>query len=149
MADDTINLGYVGDEELGELYTESALFLFPTLYEGFGLPALEAMAAGLPVVASSVSSIPEVVGDAGELFDPLSIAAGTRAVLSVLENEERGRALSRAGLERAKLFTWERTARATVEGYRIADALRRSARAGRPSAAECNSVSREVNGPHL
>jgi glycosyltransferase involved in cell wall biosynthesis len=149
MADDTINLGYVGDEELGELYTESALFLFPTLYEGFGLPALEAMAAGLPVVASSVSSIPEVVGDAGELFDPLSIAAGTRAVLSVLENEERARALSRAGLERAKLFTWERTARATVEGYRIAHALRCSGRAGRPPVAECNSVSREVNGSHL
>lgn len=122
MVSDTINLGYVGDDELGELYTESALFLFPTLYEGFGLPALEAMAAGLPVVASSTSSVPEVVGDAGVLFDPLSISDGARAVLSVLESAERGNALSIAGRERARLFTWERTGQTTLEGYRRADA---------------------------
>ena len=123
MARDTVILGYVADEELKELYAESALFLFPTLYEGFGLPALEAMAAGLPVVGSNTSSIPEVVGDTGVLFDPLSIEAGAKAVLSVLDNESAQRTLSAAGVERARFFTWEHTGKATVDGYKRAHAL--------------------------
>jgi glycosyltransferase involved in cell wall biosynthesis len=149
MAKDTINLGYVGDEELGDLYTESALFLFPTLYEGFGLPALEAMAAGLPVVGSSTSSIPEVVGEAGELFNPLSISDGARAVLAVLENEERGRFLSARGIERAKLFSWERTARATVEGYRAAYGLLQSQGAATGRALAHAPAAREVDSSRL
>lgn len=123
MARDAVVLGYVADDELKELYAESSLFLFPTLYEGFGLPALEAMAAGLPVVGSNTSSIPEVVGDTGVLFNPLSIEAGAQAVLSVLEDESAQRALSIAGVERARLFTWERTGKATVEGYKRAHGL--------------------------
>lgn len=123
MVRDTVVLGYVADDELKELYAESALFLFPTLYEGFGLPALEAMAAGLPVVGSNTSSIPEVVGDTGVLFDPLSIEAGAAAVLSVLDDESAQRTLSEGGVERARLFTWEHTGRATIEGYKRAHAL--------------------------
>jgi glycosyltransferase involved in cell wall biosynthesis len=114
MERDVVSLGYVPDEDLEELYTESALFLFPTLYEGFGLPALEAMAAGLPVVASNTSSIPEVVGDAGLLFNPLSVDEGARAVIEVLESRQAQEELSRAGIARARAFTWERTGRTTL-----------------------------------
>jgi glycosyltransferase involved in cell wall biosynthesis len=123
MVRDTVILGYVADNDLQELYAQSAVFLFPTLYEGFGLPALEAMAAGLPVVGSHTSSIPEVVGDAGVLFDPLSIEAGAKAVLSVLDDDAAQRSLSVAGVERARRFTWEHTGKATVEGYKRAHAL--------------------------
>lgn len=131
MERDTISLGYVPDEDLKELYAESALFLFPTLYEGFGLPALEAMAAGLPVVASNTSSIPEVVGDAGRLFNPLSVDEGAKAVMEVLESRDTQQELSRAGIARARTFTWERTGRATLEGYKRAyEILRLKAEGG-------------------
>lgn len=122
MERDTVSLGYVPDEDLMELYAESEIFLFPTLYEGFGLPALEAMAAGLPVVGSNTSSIPEVVGDAGRLFNPVSIDEGARAVVELLENGDARDRFSSAGVERARTFTWERTGRATLEGYRRAHA---------------------------
>lgn len=126
MERDVVSLGYVPDEDLEELYTESALFLFPTLYEGFGLPALEAMAAGLPVVASNTSSIPEVVGGAGLLFNPLSVDEGARAVIEVLESTQAQEELSRAGIARARAFTWERTGRTTLEGYKRAYEILRS-----------------------
>ena len=90
------------------------------------MPALEAMAAGLPVVASNTSSIPEVVGDAGLLFNPLSIDDGARAVVEVLESRDSQEALSRAGVARARAFTWERTGRATLEGYKRAHEILRS-----------------------
>jgi glycosyltransferase involved in cell wall biosynthesis len=126
MERDVVSLGYVPDEDLEQLYTESSLFLFPTLYEGFGLPALEAMAAGLPVVASNTSSIPEVVGDAGLLFNPLSVDEGARAVIEVLESRQAQEELSRAGIARARAFTWERTGRTTLEGYKRAYEILRS-----------------------
>jgi glycosyltransferase involved in cell wall biosynthesis len=126
MERDTISLGYVPDDDLKELYAESSLFLFPTLYEGFGLPALEAMAAGLPVVASNTSSIPEVVGDAGLLFNPLSVDDGARAIVEVLDSRNTQEALSRAGIARARLFTWERTGRTTLEGYKRAHEILQS-----------------------
>jgi glycosyltransferase involved in cell wall biosynthesis len=131
MERDAVSLGYVPDEDLKELYAVSSLFLFPTLYEGFGLPALEAMAAGLPVVASNTSCIPEVVGDAGRLFDPLSIDEGARAVVEVLESTATREALSLAGVARARTFTWERTGRATLEGYNRAHELSRIRDTGR------------------
>jgi len=150
MAHDTVVLGFVADDELKELYAESALFLFPTLYEGFGLPALEAMAAGLPVVGSNTSSIPEVVGDTGVLFDPLSIEAGAKAVLSVLDDESAQRSLSVAGVERARLFTWEHTGRATVEGYKRAHALLDQGRTvKRVSGSTANTSSLEAKGAWL
>jgi glycosyltransferase involved in cell wall biosynthesis len=120
MERDAVSLGYVPDDELKELYAESALFLFPTLYEGFGLPALEAMAAGLPVVASNTSSIPEVVGDSGYLFDPVSIDDGARGVIALLESRDTHERFSHAGITRARNFTWERTGKATLEGYKRA-----------------------------
>ncbi len=123
MERDAVSLGYVPDDDLKELYAESSLFLFPTLYEGFGLPALEAMAAGLPVVGSNTSSIPEVVGEAGRLFNPLRIDDGARAVVELLEDGAMRETLARAGIARARTFTWERTGRATLEGYKRAHAL--------------------------
>jgi len=122
MGLDTVSLGYVPDDDLKELYAESEIFLFPTLYEGFGLPALEAMATGLPVVGSNTSSIPEVVGDAGRLFNPLSIDEGARAVVELLEDAQAREWYRRAGIERARTFTWERTGHATLEGYKRAHA---------------------------
>jgi glycosyltransferase involved in cell wall biosynthesis len=117
-------LGSVSLQELVDLYSAAEAFLYPTYYEGFGLPVLEAMACGLPVVASSRSSVPEVVGDAGLLAEPDDHDGFAGAVLRVLgDSGLRQRCRSR-GLERASRFTWEATARGTVEVYR--EALRRS-----------------------
>lgn len=135
MERDTISLGYVPDGELKDLYAESDLFLFPSLYEGFGLPALEAMAAGVPVVAANTSSLPEVVGDTGVLFDPLRVDDGVRAVLSVLFESGVSDRLSAAGEQRARSFTWEQTGRLTLSGYtQAAELLGSSVRARRTSA---------------
>lgn len=120
MQNDCISLGYVPDEELRKLYCESELFLFPSLYEGFGLPPLEAMAAGLPVVCSSASSLPEVVGDCGVLFDPVSVEEGVRGVLSILEDKQRAATVSQSAEQRARYFTWEKTGKATIEAYKCA-----------------------------
>ncbi len=123
MERDTVNLGFVQDEDLSSLYAESAVFLFPTLYEGFGLPALEAMAVGLPVVCSNTSSLPEVVGDAGVLFEPLDLEAGAQGVLSILKDENFAQDLSERGVQRAAQFTWERTAALTEGAYLRAQEL--------------------------
>jgi glycosyltransferase involved in cell wall biosynthesis len=120
MASDTVTLGYVPDDDLRALYAESSLFLFPSLYEGFGLPVLEAMAAGLPVVCSNVSSMPEVLGDAGLTFAPTDVRAGAKAVLELLRNKEQAGQLSEIGVARARTFTWERTGRLTIDAYRAA-----------------------------
>ncbi|MEW5927537.1 MAG: glycosyltransferase family 1 protein [Gemmatimonadota bacterium] len=112
------------DEELRSLYAGSEALLFPSLYEGFGLPALEAMAAGAPVVASDRSSLPEVVGDAGLLAGPEDPAAMADAVRRLRRDPELRARLVRCGRERAAAFTWERSARA------VADVLLRVAAGG-------------------
>ncbi len=107
--------GFVDDGDLPALYRQAALFAFPSLYEGFGLPALEAMACGTPVVASSASSLPEVVGDAGLLVDPTDVPGWTTALRRLLEDEGlRGR-LRAAGQTQATSFTWEGAAEAWWE----------------------------------
>jgi glycosyltransferase involved in cell wall biosynthesis len=105
-------LGFVADEDLPALYRQAEVFAFPSLYEGFGLPPLEAMACGTPVVASNASSIPEAVGDAGCLIDPLDVPALTHALDRLLTEAALRRDLRMRGLERAAEFTWARTAEA-------------------------------------
>lgn len=111
-------LGTVPGEDLPALYNLADCFVFPSLYEGFGLPVLEAMACGTPVVCSNLASLPEVAGDAALLVDPREPAALAQAILDVLGDETlRGR-LREAGLRRAAAFTWARTAAATANVYR-------------------------------
>ncbi len=110
-------LGYVPDEHLPALMNGATVFLYPSLYEGFGLPPLEAMACGTPVVTSNVSSLPEVVGDAGVMVDPTDVEGLMKAIGRIVVDEELRRDLQRRGLERAKLFSWEATARKTVQVY--------------------------------
>jgi glycosyltransferase involved in cell wall biosynthesis len=123
MAADTVDVGFVSDADLRALYAESSVFLFPSLYEGFGLPVLEAMAAGVPVVSSNRGALPEVLGKTGLSFDPEDAIAGSQAVLRVLQNPELAHRLSEEGHQQAGLFSWERTGRLTVEAYRYAASL--------------------------
>jgi glycosyltransferase involved in cell wall biosynthesis len=102
------------DELLG-LYRRAAALVFPSLYEGFGQPPLEAMACGCPVACSNAASLPEVVGDAARLFDPESPEDMAAAVEAVLDNPAEW---TRRGLERAQLFSWEACAHAHDEVYR-------------------------------
>jgi glycosyltransferase involved in cell wall biosynthesis len=113
-------VGYVSPGEQASWYNAATLLAYPSLYEGFGLPALEAMACGTPVVASDRSSLPEVVGDAGLLVDPVDPAALADALARVLRDEALRGELGARGIERARRFTWEAAARATVQTYRRA-----------------------------
>ncbi len=109
--------GFVSEEDLIGLYSAAEVFLFPSLYEGFGLPPLEAMACGTPVITSNASSLPEVVGDAAIQVDPHSSQAFSQKMFEVFTNDRLRQELSRKGLERAKLFSWEQTARKTLQAY--------------------------------
>jgi glycosyltransferase involved in cell wall biosynthesis len=102
-------LGFVSDATLAVLYRLASVFVFPSLYEGFGLPPLEAMAAGAPVVTSNISSLPEVVGDAALLIDPMDASAIATAMARVLDDRELRAELIRRGRERVKTFSWERS----------------------------------------
>lgn len=111
-------LGYVPDDLLPTLYSGAKVFVYPSLYEGFGLPPLEAMACGTPVIVSNRSSLPEVVGDVGLKVDALDIDGLAAAMLSVIENNELCASLSRRGIERASMFSWRRCAEETLGVYR-------------------------------
>ncbi len=117
LQDQVTFTGYVPDEDLPALYNAASLFVFPSLYEGFGLPVLEAMACGAPVVTSNTSSLPEVAGDAALLVDPYDVQAIAAAMRRVLEDPALAEELRQKGLTRAKLFTWEKTARQTIAVY--------------------------------
>ncbi len=116
--------GYVPREDMPALYSSAGLFVYPSLYEGFGLPPLEAMACGTPVITSNTSSLPEVVGDAGIMVDPLNAEELADAMLRVLQDPALRSDMSRNGLERARKFSWERTAKQTLDVYQ--DVYRRS-----------------------
>jgi len=110
-------LGFVDEADLPALYRNATLFAFPSLYEGFGLPVLEAMACGLPVVCSDASSLPEVAGDAALLVDPLDTGALAEALARALEDADLRREMVARGLAQAACFTWERAARETLAVY--------------------------------
>lgn len=107
-------LGYVPEEELPGLTAGAAVFAYPSLYEGFGLPLGQAMAAGVPVITSNVSSMPEVAGDAGLLVDPRSPAGIAAAIERLLESPELRATLSRNGLARSHRYTWDACARQSL-----------------------------------
>jgi glycosyltransferase involved in cell wall biosynthesis len=115
--DDIIFINYVDQEYLNDLYSAATIFVFPSLSEGFGIPIIEAFAAGTPVVASSVSSLPEIVGEAGILADPCNPQDLARAMLELLNDKQLRTKYRDLGLARAKLFTWAKTAEATKEIY--------------------------------
>jgi glycosyltransferase involved in cell wall biosynthesis len=110
VADRVVWLSYVAEEHKPSLYAGAQALVFPSLYEGFGLPVLEAMAWGTPVIASTSSSLPEVVGEAGLLVDPYDVDALARAMARVLEDGALREQLIAAGRERAAQFTWDRCA---------------------------------------
>ena len=109
--------GWLEDDLLDALYRAASCFVFPSLAEGFGLPVLEALARGTPTACSNASSLPEVAGDAVLYFDPLDVGEMTRAIERLLTDEALREHLRRAGPERARIFTWDRTAQATLASY--------------------------------
>jgi glycosyltransferase involved in cell wall biosynthesis len=107
-------VGYPTDAELTSLYNRAALFVYPSIYEGFGIPVLEAMACGAPVVCSNTSSVPEVAGDAAVLADPTSVPALAEACHRVLTDPALESRLRAAGPARAAQFSWDEAARKTA-----------------------------------
>ena len=120
LSNQIIFLDYVPDEDLPALYTGADLFTYLSRFEGFGLPVLEAMACGTPVLVSSASSLPEVVGDAGILVSPDDIEQAASEMCRVLSDRELHDELAGRGLQRAKCFSQERFIRQTVEVYKQA-----------------------------
>ncbi|MGH9871894.1 MAG: glycosyltransferase family 4 protein [Pyrinomonadaceae bacterium] len=114
---------YLHDDDLQALYSSCRAFVYPSVHEGFGLPPLEAMACGAPVIASRIPALEETTGAAALLFDPKNVSELTRKILEVLDNESLRRGLSAAGQRRAAEFSWEKTARSTWNVYQ--EALRR------------------------
>lgn len=109
-----IHREYVSEEDMLLLYNACDMFVYPSIYEGFGLPVIEAMACGAPVACSNVTSLPEVGGDAVEYFDPMDVGEIADAIARVLGNDTLKARLSSAGLERAATFTWQRAAEETL-----------------------------------
>jgi len=120
--------GYVSDEDLCALYSSCRAFVYPSIYEGFGLPPLEAMACGAAVISSSIPSVTEVLGAAAHLVSPADTQALSQSIIELWGNSDERRRLSEAGLARAAEFSWERTARLTREVYQAA--LDRNAKSG-------------------
>jgi len=110
-------LGVVSDDDLPQLYNCADIFVYPSLYEGFGLPPLEAMACGIPVITSNTSSLPEVVGDAGIMVNPTDVNSLCEVMYSVLTDKELRNRMSRMGRERSKLFSWNKAANEILEIY--------------------------------
>ena len=118
-----IMCGYVTNEQKRALMSGALVFVFPSLYDGFGLPVLEAMACGCPVITSNASSLPEVAGDAGILVNPLDIEQIASEIERVINSDSLRAELRKKGFEQSKLFSWDKTAEKTEEIYRIAQNL--------------------------
>ncbi|MCK4224177.1 MAG: glycosyltransferase family 4 protein [candidate division Zixibacteria bacterium] len=117
LEDRVVFCGYVPDSDLPALYHSASVFVYPSFYEGFGLPPLEAMTCGIPVIVSHTTSLPEVVGDAGIYVDPFDIEQISFSIDTVLSDTKLCQTLREKGLKRAKLFSWEKTARETMKLY--------------------------------
>lgn len=118
LKDRVIFLDYVPQQNLPHLYSEAAASVFPSLYEGFGLPPLEAMACGCPVIVSNAASLPEVCGDAAYYIDPYDVENITEGMHEVLKDEALRQNLIEKGLERAKLFSWENSAKEHLKVFK-------------------------------
>lgn len=116
-ADELVFTGYVPKDDLIALYNAASLFVYPSLFEGFGIPPLEAMACGTPVVCSNASSLPEVVDDAAIMVDPLAVDELAAAIARTLRDDDLRRQLIARGLQRTAMFTWEKAAQRLVEIY--------------------------------
>ena len=114
-----LRLGFVSSEDLVALYNAANLFVMPSLYEGFGLPVLEAMSCGCPVVTSKEGSLAEVSGDAAKVVDPYSVDSIAQGMKEILGNSVLRKELSQKGLVQAKKFTWEKMAKETMDAYKI------------------------------
>lgn len=123
-------LGFITNEDLPTLYSAASTFIYPSLYEGFGMPPVEAMACGCPVICSDRGSLGEVVGDAARIVDPEDIASIAEALKSFHQDPAERASFVQRGLRRAKEFSWERTARETLEVYQNALLQKRESKSG-------------------
>jgi glycosyltransferase involved in cell wall biosynthesis len=117
MKDRVVFSGFVTEEELDSLFRIGDLLIYPSLYEGFGIPILEAMKMGLPVITSNVTGMPEVASDIADLIDPTDVGAMTRAMADLLQDTARQKEMRKRGIERAKTYTWERVAESYLKFY--------------------------------
>jgi glycosyltransferase involved in cell wall biosynthesis len=122
LEDQVVFTGQFREEDKARLLSGSTAFIFPSLYEGFGIPALEAMKCGAPLITSNTSSLPEVVGDGGLLIDPTNESSITEAIGCLLDSPDRRDELSERAQERASHFSWRQVAEQTLEVYRRARA---------------------------
>jgi glycosyltransferase involved in cell wall biosynthesis len=112
--------GYVADEDLAALYSGAIAFVYPSFYEGFGLPPLEAMQCGIPVITSNTSSLPEVVGDAGIMLDPKDTDGLCQSLLDLYNKPSLRQSMSQKSLEQSKKFSWEKCTQETIAAYKMA-----------------------------
>ena len=120
LQDRIIITGYVADEDLAALYSGALAFVYPSFYEGFGLPPLEAMQCGVPVITSNTSSLPEVVGDAGILISPTDADSLCQSILNIHNKPSLREAMSLKSIEQAKQFSWEKCTQETIKAYKTA-----------------------------
>jgi len=118
LSEEIIFTYYTPEEDMVGLYNGAKVFVYPSLYEGFGLPPLEAMACGVPVITSNVSSLPEVVGDAAIMVNPADINQLAESISRVINDEELRRKMIERGLERARMFSWGKTAKEIIECFK-------------------------------
>ena len=124
VADAVVMTGWLSDDEKVDLYQGADLYVTPSIYEGFGLTPLEAMACGTPVIAANRTSFPEVIGDAGLLIEP-DVTPWRDAIVALMNDTARRTEMSEQGRVRAAEYTWRKTAELTIEAYRDAYALSR------------------------